>query len=184
MVLVIHNEKGTERNYLMDVMEYLNYVGQKVGTTPLTGAFHTLDLERTKEDSGEWTEVYSAANKTVHARYCYDIVQLCDFLSGVYNDRNGEHYFCPERCSKACLELLDEIGVEHDGSYRMGKDKERPYRVEIKEILSRVETVNAASLGEAIDKVMEKYRDEEIVLSADDFEELKIKQEQKEKTRI
>ena len=66
----------------------------------------------------------------------------------------------------------------------MGKDKERPYRVEIKEILSRVETVNAASLGEAIDKVMEKYRDEEIVLSADDFEELKIKQEKKEKTRI
>jgi len=36
----------------------------------------------------------------------------------------------------------------------------------------------------SIDKVMEKYRDEEIVLSADDFEELKIKQEQKEKTRI
>ena len=34
----------------------------------------------------------------------------------------------------------------------------------------------------SIDKVMEKYRDEEIVLSADDFEELKIKQKKKMKT--
>lgn len=183
MILVTEDEKGTERNFLMNVIEYLKYVGERTKMTPLASSLHTLDLERTKEDGGEWTEVYSAANKTVYARYCYDIIQLCDFLAGVHNDRNGEHYFCAERCSKDCLEKLEEIGVEHDGKYRCGQEK-HAYQVEVKEVLSRIQTVHASSLGEAIDKVMQQYHASEIVLDAEDFKGVTIKQEEKEKIRL
>ena len=33
----------------------------------------------------------------------------------------------------------------------------KEYEVEIKEVLSRIEKIEAGSLGEAIDKAMEKY---------------------------
>ena len=36
-------------------------------------------------------------------------------------------------------------------------------------MLSRIETVNAESLEDAIDKVMDKYHAQEIILDAEDF---------------
>lgn len=45
----------------------------------------------------------------------------------------------------------------------------RDYEVEVKEVLSRIETVNADSLEDAIDKVMDKYHAQEIILDAEDF---------------
>lgn len=44
------------------------------------------------------------------------------------------------------------------------------YRVRIEEVLSRIEEVEANSKEEAIDIVKQMHKDEEIVLSADDFE--------------
>ena len=43
------------------------------------------------------------------------------------------------------------------------------FQIEIKEILSRVETIPAATLGEAIDKAMELYDKEQIVLDYSDY---------------
>lgn len=51
----------------------------------------------------------------------------------------------------------------------MSNIKEKEYEIEIREILSRVQKVPAASLGEAIDKAMEMYYSEEIVLDAEDM---------------
>ena len=48
-------------------------------------------------------------------------------------------------------------------------DEKKEFDIEIKEILSRVERVEADCLGDAIDKAMEMYYAEEIVLDADDF---------------
>jgi len=60
---------------------------------------------------------------------------------------------------------------EHYGEQKKEeKIKEmQEFDIEIKEILSRVETVEADCLGDAIDKAMEMYYAEEIVLNADDF---------------
>lgn len=44
------------------------------------------------------------------------------------------------------------------------------FDIEIREVLSRTESVKAGYLGEAIDELMEKYRQGEIVLNADDFQ--------------
>ena len=43
--------------------------------------------------------------------------------------------------------------------------------------------VNAPSLGEAIEEVMRRYQQTEIVLDAEDFQEVSIEQERKERGR-
>lgn len=43
------------------------------------------------------------------------------------------------------------------------------FDIEIREVLSRTESVKAGYLGEAIDELMDKYKKGEIVLDADDF---------------
>ena len=46
---------------------------------------------------------------------------------------------------------------------------EQEFQIEIKEVLSRVETVRAETLMEAVDIVMNRYYAQEIVLDAEDF---------------
>ena len=43
------------------------------------------------------------------------------------------------------------------------------YKLEIQELLSRIIEIEAPSAEEAIDKVKEMYRTEEIVLDSDDY---------------
>ena len=179
IILVTENYKGTEKNMLMNFTEYMIQFGMQTGKTPSLAGFHTLDLERSKDDRGMWTEVYFSANKSVNARYCVDMAQLCYFLSGRYNEQNAEHYLDEARCSKECFELMDELGINKDGSYREGPEHERDYAIEVREVLSRVENIKAASLEEAIDKVMEKYHNQEIVLDAEDFKDVTVEQERK-----
>lgn len=45
----------------------------------------------------------------------------------------------------------------------------KEYEIEIKEVLSRVEKVEAESLGEAIDRAMELYYSEKIILDDNDM---------------
>ena len=46
---------------------------------------------------------------------------------------------------------------------------EKEFEIEIKEILSRVETVKAESLDDAINKAMDMYYAEKIILDANDM---------------
>lgn len=66
----------------------------------------------------------------------------------------------------------------------MGKIKEKEFEVEIREILVRVQKVKANSLGEAIDKAMEMYYAEEIVLDAEDFKDVDFNPSEEEKLRM
>ena len=86
ILLVIENDKGTEKNLLMNFTEYMLQFGSRVEKTPMEAALHTLDLERTRMDNEVWTELYFAANKSVHARYCSGLEQLSNFLAGAHND--------------------------------------------------------------------------------------------------
>ena len=45
----------------------------------------------------------------------------------------------------------------------------KTFKVEIKETLSRIIEINATSIDEAVSKVKEMYRKEEVVLSWNDF---------------
>jgi len=44
------------------------------------------------------------------------------------------------------------------------------FKVEVKEVLSRIITIHAHDEDEAIDRVQKQYNDGEIVLTADDFQ--------------
>ena len=50
-------------------------------------------------------------------------------------------------------------------------------------MLSRIETVNAESLEDAIDKVMDKYHAQEIILDAEDFVGVDFLPSEEEKNR-
>ena len=50
---------------------------------------------------------------------------------------------------------------------------EKEFDIEIKEVLSRVETVKAESLDDAINKAMDMYYSEQIVLDAEDMKDRK-----------
>ena len=108
MILVIENDKGTEINSLMNFDEYMEQYGTKIEQTPMELAKHTFVLEKTRQDAGMWAELYRVANKSVGARYCYDLDRLCNFLVGVHNDSHSEHYLDEQKCSQECLTLLEE----------------------------------------------------------------------------
>lgn len=48
----------------------------------------------------------------------------------------------------------------------------KEYEIEIEEILSRVQKVEAESVGEAIDKAMALYYGQEIILDAEDLKDV------------
>ena len=57
------------------------------------------------------------------------------------------------------------------------------FQIEIKEELARVETIQAETIGEAIDKAMELYYDQKIILDAEDMKGVDFQPMQPEKTR-
>ena len=50
----------------------------------------------------------------------------------------------------------------------------KTYEVVVTETLQRTITINADNEGEALDKVQEMYDNEDIVLSADDYQDTEI----------
>ena len=84
--------------------------------------------------------------------------EICNFCEGC-----PSHEYCPE---EECVLFRIEKLLE--------KRNEKKYKIEIEEILTKVVEVEAASKEDAYNKVYEKYREEEIVLTADDCEETKF----------
>lgn len=58
------------------------------------------------------------------------------------------------------------------------------YMVHIKETLARTVEIKAESIEDAIEKASEKWRDCEIILTADDFSEAEIQAESKDGKEI
>jgi tyrosine-protein phosphatase YwqE len=56
-----------------------------------------------------------------------------------------------------------------EGSRRESDVMLKEYEIEIQEVLSRVQKVEAESVGEAIDKAMALYYGQEIILDAEDM---------------
>ena len=172
MIMVTENWKGTETNMLLNFTDYMKDIVFHTNKEKMEIALEVLELEHTRDLREEWVETYLAANKSYSARYCADYNQLLQFLKGKLNDDIEEVRFDCERCSRDCLEKLQELGISIYGKVVQEAEIEkevRDYEVEVKEVLSRIETVNADSLEDAIDKVMDKYHAQEIVLDAEDF---------------
>ncbi len=186
MILVTENWKGTETNMLLNFEEYMSSIVFHTNKEKMEIALEVLELENTRDLRTDWVETYLAANKSYSARYCADYNQLLAFLKGNLNDNLANTRFDCERCSKECLEKLQELGISIYGRiiHEAKLEKEvRDYEVEVKEVLSRVETIHAESLENAIDKVMDKYHAQEIILDAEDFVGVDFLPSEEEKNR-
>ncbi len=64
---------------------------------------------------------------------------------------------------------IDFAALKREYGKSLEPNSKGEFDIEIREVLSRTESVKAGYLGEAIDELMDKYKKGEIVLDADDF---------------
>lgn len=64
---------------------------------------------------------------------------------------------------------IDFKGLKEEYEKAPEPNAKGEFDIEIREVLSRTESVKAGYLGEAIDELMDKYRRGEIILNAEDF---------------
>ncbi|MCM1235572.1 MAG: hypothetical protein NC489_36195 [Ruminococcus flavefaciens] len=113
MVMVVENRKGTETNYLLNLTDYMEAALKLWGehAEDMAGAIGTL--YETKAGATDWSDLYFAADKSIHAAFCRGESQLRGFLAGNFND--GEWSFDTESCSEDCLEVLRIYNMKPDG---------------------------------------------------------------------
>ena len=120
IVLVTENWKGTEKNSLMTVEDYLRYVDLDRFEGREDVAETMLELGKTMGNENAWSEYYFAANVTVSARFCTDDRQLARFLAGFYNSTDRQVPFDKGMCSGECLDKLSELGMDTKGKVSFG----------------------------------------------------------------
>lgn len=120
IVLVTENWKGTEKNSLMTVDDYLKYLDLDKFDSRKDVAEAMLELGMTLADEKAWSEHYFVANVTVFSRFCTDDGQLAKFLGGFYNSTDQQVLFDKSMCSGECLDKLSELGMDVKGRVRTG----------------------------------------------------------------
>ncbi len=114
MILVIDNQKGTERNSLMKLEDFIKYAQIRQMDSKMIIAMTAAQFGQTAGNPNEWSEISIAANKTISARFCANIRQLEAFLQGEFND-DPNHIFDEPECSWECLKTLEVYGLGMDG---------------------------------------------------------------------
>lgn len=115
MLLVTENWKGAETNALMNFRDFLRFIDMEGLDTQIELAEMMNELGRTLGQETEWVETYSAANKSISARYCSSQKQLVNFLHGSYNSTDQEVRFSRDLCSEVCLKKLKALGMDLRG---------------------------------------------------------------------
>lgn len=87
-------------NFLLSLADYMEMVVKACDDSAVDMADTINQLYGTKEKKCEWSDLYFAGNKSVHASFCTGETQLSVFLN------DGEWSFDTERCSKDCLDVL------------------------------------------------------------------------------
>ena len=113
MVMVVENHKGTETNFLLNLTDYMETALKLWGEHAENMAGVVSTLYETKAGKTDWSDLYFAANKSIHASFCTGEAQLRGFLAGNFND--GEWSFDEGRCSGECLEVLRIYNLKTDG---------------------------------------------------------------------
>lgn len=121
VLLITNNNKGTEYKYLSSMEDYMAILLRTFEGSETELAHAVQELCRTKENS-QYAEVYLAANKNFHARFCSDEWELRNFLGGNHKMTEGEVSFDKDRCTKECLDVLTAYNMDHEGHPLNGSD--------------------------------------------------------------
>ncbi len=113
MIMVVENQKGTETNFLTDLRGYMEMTVKACDDSAMDMADAIGQLYGTKENNREWSDLYFAGNKSIHAAFCTGEAQLRGFLMGNFND--GEWSFDEGKCPKSCLDVLRIYNMRTDG---------------------------------------------------------------------
>lgn len=119
IVLVMENDKGTETGFLTDFAAHFKAMGRMCGGDMQALEKSVRELYGTKENAA-WTDLYAAANKSCHARFCSGEEELRAFLSGGKSCGEGEPPYRIDagKCAGACLDAIDANGITLQGEYR------------------------------------------------------------------
>ena len=140
---------------------------------------------------GEILRNLNGTDYRVVERYSENNLLLMNMASGQFLVAVGVQYYSRYPYAGEYTKENAETGIEWGhGVYLSATPSEidfaalraeycEPYRqtgnsfpIEIREVLSRVENIEAETLGDAIDKAMELYKNSEVVLDAEDFKDV------------
>lgn len=118
IVLVVENDKGTETGFITDFAEYFAIMRRVYGEDAQALGKGVQELYGTKE-SAAWADLYAAANKSCHARFCGGEEELRAFLSGGKRSEGETPYRIDAgRCAGSCREAIGANGITLQGKYR------------------------------------------------------------------
>ncbi len=113
MIMAVENRKGTETNFLTDMWGFMEMAVKACDDSAIDLADAVEALYETKAGKGDWSGLYFAGNKSIHAAFCTGEAQLRGFLAGNFN--NGRWSFDEERSSGKCLDVLRMYNMKPDG---------------------------------------------------------------------
>ena len=91
MVMVVENHKGMETNFLTNMWGFMEIAVKACDDSAIDLADAVEALYETKAGKRDWSDLYFAGNKSIHAAFCTGEAQLRGFLAGKFND--GEWSF-------------------------------------------------------------------------------------------
>ena len=115
MIMVIENDKGTEINSLCTKEDYLSEYVFKATSDAMEQAEFAGEILQTKYEKELWSEIYLAANHTIHAKYCGDRNELQAFILGCYNDTRPDMNISVQRSTAKCIEVIESMGIAYNG---------------------------------------------------------------------
>lgn len=120
LILVTNNNKGTESKYLAGIEDYMTILFKAFEGSEAGVAHAVKELCQTKENN-LWTEVYTAANRTFHAKFCGSQQELRNFLMGSHRMAGEETVFDKDSCTKECMDVLTAYNMDCEGRPLIGK---------------------------------------------------------------
>ena len=159
MIMVIENRKGTESNSLCSFEDYLSEFVFKTTEDQKVRAELIGEIMQSKYEKNGWSEIYTAANHTIHARYCKDLNDLQAFVLGCYNDTRPELNLNVFHSSIECLGVVESMGIPYNGS--KGDLRALHYEKVKREF---VEGEVLSNFNGRQYRVLEKYSDDNLLL--------------------
>jgi hypothetical protein len=168
LILVTKEYDRVQENHLLTLEGFLKELAETTQGDVKLQAELLERLFRTKKESSVVWKPENCTLKSMGFSFCRSRQELKEFLLGLDNSPDKDIVFVTGLSSPECMTWLEENGLSPNGEDSM--EYAGIYPVEIRETLSRVENIPANSMEEARQIAEEMYREEKVVLDAEDYQ--------------